>query len=87
MIKKFSFLIGVLMFGLHQGQQKKEQLQKQNAELKKQIAQINTDLAKTRSESKLSIAYLTSVNQKLVLREKVYNNTQKKRDLLKMTSI
>ena len=79
MIKKFSFLIGVLMFGLHQGQQNKEQLQKQNAELKKQIAQINSDLAKTRSESKLSIAYLSSVNQKLVLREKVYNNTQKEK--------
>lgn len=67
------------MFGLHQGQQNKEQLQKQNAELKKQIAQINSDLAKTRSESKLSIAYLSSVNQKLVLREKVYNNTQKEK--------
>jgi hypothetical protein len=79
MIKKFSFLIGVLMFGLHQGQQTKEQLQKQNAELKKQIAQINSDLAKTRSESKLSVAYLSSVNQKLVLREKVYNNTQKEK--------
>ncbi|WP_121490138.1 M23 family metallopeptidase [Chryseobacterium sp. 7] len=79
MIRKFSFLIGVLMFGLHQGQQTKEQLQKQNAELKKQIAQINTDLAKTRSESKLSVAYLSNVNQKLVLREKVYNNTQKEK--------
>ncbi|KAB1229034.1 murein hydrolase activator EnvC family protein [Chryseobacterium viscerum] len=79
MIKKFSFLIGVLMFGLHQGQQNKEQLQKQNAELKKQIAQINSDLAKTRSESKLSVAYLSNVNQKLVLREKVYNNTQKEK--------
>ncbi|KIC65153.1 murein hydrolase activator EnvC family protein [Chryseobacterium taiwanense] len=80
MIKKFSFLIGILLFGLHYGQgQKKEQLQKQNADLKKQIAQINTDLAKTRSESKLSIAYLTNVNKKLVLREKVYNNTQKEK--------
>lgn len=68
------------MFGLYYGQgQKKEQLQKQNADLKKQIAQINTDLAKTRSESKLSIAYLTNVNKKLVLREKVYNNTQKEK--------
>jgi septal ring factor EnvC (AmiA/AmiB activator) len=80
MIKKFSFLISILLFGLHYGQgQKKEQLQKQNADLKKQIAQINTDLAKTRSESKLSIAYLTNVNKKLVLREKVYNNTQKEK--------
>ncbi|MDR6923245.1 peptidoglycan DD-metalloendopeptidase family protein [Chryseobacterium sp. 2987] len=79
MIRKFSFLIGILMFGLHQGQQNKEQLQKQNAELKKQIAQINTDLAKTRNESKLSVAYLTNVNKKLSLREKVYSNTQKEK--------
>lgn len=78
MIKKFSFLIGILLFGLHFGQ-KKEQLQKQNAELKKQIAQINSDLAKTRNESKLSLAYLTNVNKKLALREKVYNNTQKEK--------
>jgi len=78
MIKKFSFLIGILLFSLHFGQ-KKEQLQQQNAELKKQIAKINSDLAKTRSESKLSISYLTSVNQKLALREKVYNNTQKEK--------
>lgn len=79
MIKKFSFLIGILLFGLHNGQQNKEQLQKQNAELKKQITQINSDLAKTRNESKLSIAYLTNINKKLTLREKVYNNTQKEK--------
>ena len=78
MIKKFSFLIGILLFSLHFGQ-KKEQLQQQNAELKKQIAKINSDLAKTRNESKLSITYLTNVNQKLALREKVYNNTQKEK--------
>lgn len=78
MIKKFSFLIGILLFSLHSGQ-KKEQLQQQNAELKKQIAKINSDLAKTRNDSKLSISYLTSVNQKLALREKVYNNTQKEK--------
>ncbi|CAA7195629.1 MULTISPECIES: peptidoglycan DD-metalloendopeptidase family protein [Chryseobacterium] len=78
MIKKISFLIGILLFGLQYGQ-KKEQLQKQNAELKKQIAQINSDLAKTRNESKLSIAYLSNVNKKLTLREKVYNNTQKEK--------
>ncbi|MDR6405165.1 MULTISPECIES: peptidoglycan DD-metalloendopeptidase family protein [Chryseobacterium] len=79
MIKKFSFLIGILLFTLQYGQKNKEQLQKQNAELKKQIAQINSDLAKTRSESKLSIAYLDNVNKKLALREKVYNNTQKEK--------
>lgn len=78
MIKKFSFLIGILLFSLHFGQ-KKEQLQQQNAELKKQIAKINADLAKTRNESKLSVSYLTSVNQKLALREKVFNNTQKEK--------
>lgn len=78
MTKKFSFLIGILLFSLHFGQ-KKEQLQQQNAELKKQIAKINSDLAKTRNESKLSITYLTNVNQKLALREKVYNNTQKEK--------
>jgi len=80
MIKKFSFLIGILLFGLNHAQSgRKEQLQKQNADLKKQIAQINTDLAKTRSESKLSVAYLDNVNKKLVLREKVYSNTQKEK--------
>ncbi|WP_407403635.1 peptidoglycan DD-metalloendopeptidase family protein [Chryseobacterium sp.] len=78
MIKKFSFLIGILLFSLHSGQ-KKEQLQTQNAELKKQIAQINSDLAKTRNESKLSLSYLNSVNEKLALREKVYTNTQKEK--------
>lgn len=78
MIKKISFFIGILLFSLHLGQ-KKEQLQTQNAELKKQISKINSDLAKTRNESKLSIAYLTNVNKKLSLREKVYNNTQKEK--------
>lgn len=79
MIRKVSFLIGILLFGLHFGQQNKEQLQKQNADLKKQIAQINSELAKTRNESKLSISYLNNVNKKLALREKVYNNTQKEK--------
>ena len=81
MIKKFSFLVGILLFSLSFGQ-KKEQLQQQNAELKKQIANINSELAKTRNESKLSISYLTSVNQKLALREKVYNNTQKEKKFI-----
>lgn len=79
MIKKVSFLIGILLFGLQYGQQTKEQLQKQNADLKKQISQINSDLAKTRNESKLSLSYLNNVNKKLALREKVYNNTQKEK--------
>lgn len=81
MIRKLSLFIGILLFSLHFSQttQKKEQLQKQNADLKKQIAQINADLAKTRNESKLSLSYLTKVNEKLALREKVYNNTQKEK--------
>ncbi|MCX8532013.1 murein hydrolase activator EnvC family protein [Chryseobacterium luquanense] len=79
MIKKISFLIGILLFGLQYGQQNKEQLQKQNADLKKQISQINSDLAKTRNESKLSLSYLNNVNKKLALREKVFNNTQKEK--------
>ncbi|MCX8525106.1 peptidoglycan DD-metalloendopeptidase family protein [Chryseobacterium formosus] len=79
MIKKISFLLGILLFGLQYGQQNKEQLQKQNADLKKQISQINSDLAKTRNESKLSLSYLNNVNKKLALREKVFNNTQKEK--------
>lgn len=79
MIKKISLILSVLIFGFGSAQRNKEQLQKENAELKKQIAQINSDLAKTRNESKLSVAYLTNVNQKLALREKVYNNTQKEK--------
>lgn len=81
MIRKISVFIGILLFSLQYGQtaQKKEQLQKQNADLKKQIAQINADLVKTRNESKLSVSYLAKVNEKLALREKVYNNTQKEK--------
>ncbi len=78
MIKKVSLLTAVLLFGLSFGQNK-EQLQKQNAELKKQIAQINSQLAKSRNESKLSVAYLEGVNKKIELREKVYQNTQKEK--------
>lgn len=78
MIKKISFIIGVFSFALYFGQQK-EKLQQQNIELKKQISQINSELAKTRNESKLSIAYLTNINKKIALREKVYRNTQKEK--------
>ncbi len=81
MIKKVILFVGILITGLIFGQsgQKKEELQKQNAVLKKQIANINVELAKTQRESKLSLAYLTNVNKKLELREKVYNNTQKEK--------
>lgn len=81
MIKKIGFLIGTLLFALLPAQ-KKEQLQKQNAELKKQIAAINANLAKTQQQSKLSIAYLSDVDKKIQLREKVYGNTQKEKRLI-----
>lgn len=79
--KKVIFFIGLLFVGLFSAQ-KKEQLQKQNADLKKQIASINSTLAKTQNESKLSLAYLNGVNQKIQLREKVYGNTQKEKRLI-----
>lgn len=75
-------MLCVLIFGLGNAQKNKEQLQKESADLKKQIAQINSELAKTRNESKLSVSYLTNVNQKLALREKVYNNTQKEKKFI-----
>ncbi len=78
MTKKVVFFIAILISGLYFGQ-KKEQLQQQNAALKKQIASINSELAKSQKESKLSLAYLNSVNKKIELREKVYNNTQKEK--------
>ncbi len=79
MIKKLSFFISILVFGGVFAQKDKEQLQKQNAELKKQISTLNATLNQTKQESKLSVAYLNAVNQKLTLREKVYNNTQKEK--------
>ncbi len=79
MIKKLSFFISIILFGSAFGQKDKEVLQKQNADLKKQITSLNTVLNQTKQESKLSIAYLNAVNQKLNLREKVYNNTQKEK--------
>jgi len=82
MIKKLSFFISIILFGSVFGQnpqKDKEVLQKQNADLKKQISSLNTTLSQTKKESKLSIAYLNAVNQKLTLREKVYNNTQKEK--------
>ena len=81
MIKKLSFFIALFLCGILFSQ-KKEQLQKQNVELKKQIAAINANLAKTQKDSKLSVAYLNEVNQKIQLREKVYTNTQKEKRLI-----
>lgn len=81
MIKRVSFLIGIFLFSFFSAQ-KKEQLQKQNADLKKQIATINSNLAKTQQQSKLSISYLNEVNKKIELREKVYTNTQKEKKLI-----
>jgi len=79
MIKKLSFFISIILFGSAFGQKDKEVLQKQNADLKKQITSLNATLNQTKQESKLSISYLNAVNQKLTLREKVYNNTQKEK--------
>ncbi len=79
MIKKISVVASILFFASIFGQNNKEQLQKQNAEIKKQIATINSDLSKTKNEGKLSLAYLNAVNQKIGLREKVYNNTFKEK--------
>ena len=81
MIKRLSFLIGIFLFAFFSAQ-KKEQLQKQNAELKKQISNINVNLAKTQQQSKLSVAYLNEVEKKIGLREKVYTNTQKEKRLI-----
>ena len=81
MIKRLSFFVGVLLCAQAFGQTK-EQIQKQTAELKKQIAGINANLAKSQNESKLSVAYLEGVNQKIALREKVYNNTQKEKRMI-----
>ena len=79
--KRICLFLGIMIFGLGFAQ-KKEQLQKQNNELKKQIAAINANLAKTQNEAKLSVAYLNDVNKKIVLREKVYTNTQKEKKLI-----
>ena len=79
MIKKLSFFVSILLFGSVFGQRDKEQLQKQNSDLKKQISSINASLNQTKKESRLSIAYLNAVNQKINLREKVYTNTQKEK--------
>ena len=78
MSKKISFFFTLLLFSIIFGQ-KKEQLQKQNADLKKQISDINANLSKTRNESRLSVAYLNNVNKKIELREKVFDNTQKEK--------
>lgn len=84
MIKKLSFFIAIVctIFAFGQTQKKKEELQRQNEVLKKQIAEINTNLAKTKKEAKLSIAYLEEVNKKIGLREKVYKNTQKEKNII-----
>lgn len=81
MIKRLSFLIGIFLVSFFSAQ-KKEQLQKQNADLKKQISSINANLAKTQQQSKLSVAYLNEVEKKIGLREKVYTNTQKEKRLI-----
>ncbi len=76
-------LLAAALFSFHLGfAQSKSQLQQQNNALKKEIAKINQNLAKTRGEAKLSVAYLEEVNKKIQLREKVYKNTQKEKRLI-----
>lgn len=80
-MRQFQILIACLLVSFSFAQDKAK-LQKQTAELKKQIAAINANLAKTRNDSRLSLAYLDGVNKKIQLREKVYNNTQKEKRLI-----
>ena len=82
MTKKVIFFIAILISGISFGQRTKEELQKQNAALKKEIATINAELAKSQQQSKLSLATLANVDQKIKLREKVYSNTQKEKRLI-----
>ena len=77
--RKISLFIGILSASLFLAQRSKEDLQRQNAELKKQIETINANLAKAKSEARLSISYLNDINKKIALREKVYGNTQKEK--------
>lgn len=79
MIKKIVLFLSILFINFLSAQRNKEELQKQSAELKKQIASINADLAKAKAETRLSLSYLNNLNQKIALREKVYNNTQKEK--------
>lgn len=82
MHRKLSLFLGLLLFGFAFSQQpenRKEQLQKQNAELKKQIANINAELAKAKGETKLSLAYLASVNQKITLRKSSKQHPKRKK--------
>ena len=82
MTEKRAYLFLAMIFFCLSFGQNKTQLQKQNNELKKQIAAINANLAKTKSEAKLSLAYLNEVNKKINLREKVYTNTQKEKKII-----
>ncbi|MDO4225566.1 MAG: peptidoglycan DD-metalloendopeptidase family protein [Bergeyella zoohelcum] len=79
--KRVYLFLGMMAFCSGFGQTK-QQLQQQNNELKKQIATINSNLAKTKNEAKLSVAYLNEVNKKIALREKVYRNTEKEKRLI-----
>lgn len=80
--RRIIIFVGVIVSASFFGQKTKDQLQKQNAEIKNQIAVINQNLAKTQSDARLSVAYLDNVNNKIALREKAYNNTQKEKKLI-----
>ena len=62
--RKISLFIGIFSASLFLAQRSKEDLQRQNAELKKQIETINANLAKAKSEARLSISYLNDINKK-----------------------
>ncbi len=62
--------------------QTKDQIQKQTAEIKKQIQSLNNEISNARSQSKLSVSYLNKIDQKIGLREKVYQNSQKEKTLI-----
>ncbi len=77
--KKLYFLLfSIISLGAF-GQQKRKNSNNRMLILKKQIATLNADLAKSQKESRLSVAYLQNLNQKIGLREKLYTNTQKEK--------
>ncbi len=73
------FILFLLGFSLCVSAQKKEELQRQRTLLEKEINEINTNLSKQKNEAKLSIAYITAVDQKIGIREKIYNTTVKEK--------
>lgn len=80
--KLLSLLMTLLVTGLWAQRNTKQDLLKQNNEIKNQINMLNSSLSKTKAEERLSLAYLNDINQKINLREKLYNNTHKEKKLV-----